>query len=128
MLSNTCGVHLVGLPDNTIAGFKIIPSRYTWCSFNVRNKMDNISSWTRRAWFISYSPLCNISGSTMGTIRALWQMLANLDKNNELLNENTSTKICYMLYITNTLYCTMTVYKLYILCNFHIQIIAFIIL
>lgn len=42
--------------------------------------MDSIFSWTRSAWSIPYSPLLNISGSTMGTIRALWQMLANLNK------------------------------------------------
>lgn len=122
-------MHLVGfwILDNTIAGFKTIPSRYTWCSFNVRNRVDSISSWTRRARSISYSPLFNISGSTMGTIRALWQMLANLNKNKELL-ENTLTKICYALYIMEILYCAMTVSKLYILCNFHMQIIAFIIL
>lgn len=82
MLNDTCGVHLAEfwILDNTIAGFKIIPSRYTWCSFKVRNRMDSIFSWTFSVWFISYSLLLNISGSTMGTIRALWQMLANLNK------------------------------------------------
>jgi len=79
-------VHLITFftPDYTIAGFKTIPSRYTWYSFRVRNRMDNISSWTCKARFIPYSPLLNISGSTMGTIRALWQMLANLYKTRHL--------------------------------------------
>jgi len=73
-------VHFIAffIPGNTIAGFKTIPSRYTWYSFRARNRMDSISSWTCKARSIPYSPLLSISGSTMGTIRALWQMLANL--------------------------------------------------